>query len=169
MNDPGDRARASVRVNVGIDEAFRIFTEEIELWWRRGPAYRSGRGTGGVIALEPPAPDGTPGRVFESWVADGREHVVQTGTIETWEPPHRFVMRWRGANFVDADPDTHVEVKFDPSARGTLVTVTHTGWAQVRPDHPVRHGEPAALFIGRLARWWGALLHSLRVHGDPVR
>lgn len=168
MNASADRARASVRVDVDVDEAFRIFTEEIELWWRRGPAYRAGRGTGGVIALEPPGPDGAPGRVFESWVADGRERVVQTGVIERWDPPRGFTMRWRGVNFIDADPDTHVEVAFEPGARGTLVTVTHTGWAQIRADHPVRHGEPEAVFIGRLARWWGDLLQSLRARGSEV-
>jgi hypothetical protein len=44
---------SSVVVGVPPDVAFRIFTEEIDLWWRRGLKYRVA-GTGpGSIHLEP--------------------------------------------------------------------------------------------------------------------
>ena len=36
----GDSARATVYVAVPPPRAFAIFTEEIDAWWRRGPAYR---------------------------------------------------------------------------------------------------------------------------------
>jgi hypothetical protein len=36
----GDQARASVGVAVPPEEAFDIFTREIDLWWRRGPRFR---------------------------------------------------------------------------------------------------------------------------------
>ena len=32
----GDRARVSVAVAVDAPTAFAIFTQEIDLWWRRG-------------------------------------------------------------------------------------------------------------------------------------
>ena len=40
MSTAGDRARVSVLVRVPPEQAFRVFTEEIDAWWRRGPEYR---------------------------------------------------------------------------------------------------------------------------------
>jgi len=54
-----------------------------------------------------------------------------------------------------------------PSPSGTLVTVTHRGFASLRPDHPVRHGEEVPAFIRMMALWWGDLLTSLREHVAP--
>ena len=53
MNNPmaGDRARVTVGVALPLEQAFRIFTEEIELWWRRGPRFRCAPGDAGLIAL----------------------------------------------------------------------------------------------------------------------
>jgi len=42
--------------------------------------------------------------------------------------------------------------------------LVHSGFASLRPDHPVRHGEEAAVFVGRLGMWWSELLTALRVH-----
>jgi hypothetical protein len=44
------------------------------------------------------------------------------------------------------------------------VTVTHRGWASLRPDHPVRHGHEVPAFIRMMGLWWGDLLTSLREH-----
>jgi len=46
----------------------------------------------------------------------------------------------------------------------TQVVLVHRGFAALRSDHAVRHGEPSDVFIGRLGRWWGSLLSSLREH-----
>ena len=43
------------------------------------------------------------------------------------------------------------------------MTVTHRGWASLRPDHPARHGQDVAAFIRTMGLWWGELLTSLRV------
>jgi len=91
---PGDRARASVGVAVPPAQAFRIFTEEIELWWRRGPRFRYSRGDAGLIALEPRVG----GRVFESFTVDGAPHVVEIGRIRVWQPPQRLLFDWQVAN-----------------------------------------------------------------------
>ena len=56
------------------------------------------------------------------------------------------VLTDRGANFVPEEK-TQVDVSFEPSASGTLVTVRHSGWRQVRPDHPARHGLDVPVFI----------------------
>lgn len=153
----GDRARASVQVAVPRDEAFRIFTEEIDRWWRRGLAYRVMKGDGGVLCLE----GFVGGRLFESFEGPGGPRVVPTGTVTAWEPPGRFAFEWRAVNFAP-DEKTEVEVTFEPRGEGTLVTVTHRGWDAIRGDHPVRHGKDVAGFLRMKALWWGALLGSLR-------
>jgi len=46
---PGDQARVTVTVAVPPGEAFRIFTQEIDQWWRRGPRFRNTRGDRGML------------------------------------------------------------------------------------------------------------------------
>jgi len=157
---PGDRARASVLVGVAPADAFRVFTEEIDRWWRRGYAYRVAGTRRGIIHLEPKAG----GRLFESFDDDsGRPCVVETGRITEWAPPSRLVFEWRAANFA-AGEKTEVEVVFQPRPRGTLVTLTHRGWSAIRPDHPARHGKETAAFVRMMGMWWGDLLSALREH-----
>jgi uncharacterized protein YndB with AHSA1/START domain len=166
MNDtattptPGDRARAMVGVAVAPDAAFRLFTEQMGLWWRRGQRYRMAPGDRGLVAMEA----GVGGRVFESWVGDdGRELVREIGRVTAWEPPQRLVFSWRAVNFAPGEV-TEVEVLFVPTASGgTQVSVEHRGWAAVRADHPVRHGQAVPAFIRGMGMWWGDLLTSLRL------
>ncbi len=42
MSEPvvQDRARVSVFVAVTPEDAFDVFTNEIDLWWREGPRFR---------------------------------------------------------------------------------------------------------------------------------
>lgn len=155
---PGDRARVTVGVAVPPAQAFRVFTEEIELWWRRGPRFRNAPGDSGLIALEPHQG----GRVFESYTVDAVERVVEIGRIRVWDPPRRLLFDWRASNFAPAE-HTEVEVLFEPTAGGTRVTVTHSGWAAIRADHPVRHGLGGPEFSREIGLWWGGLLSSWRV------
>ena len=154
-----DQARVTVLVRVPLALAFQIFTEDIDLWWRRGLKYRvSGKGRG-ILHLEPRAG----GRLFESIESDGATRVVETGCVTIWEPPSRLVFEWRAVNFAPSEK-TEVEVTFAPSPSGTLVTVQHRGWSAIRPDHPVRHGEDVPAFLRTMGLWWGDLLTSLREH-----
>jgi uncharacterized protein YndB with AHSA1/START domain len=156
---PGDQARVSVLVKVTPEVAFQVFTEEIDRWWRRGLRYRvSGKGRG-VVHLEPRVG----GRLFESIESKGGTRVVESGRVTAWEPPSRLVFEWRAVNFAPGEA-TEVEVQFDPSPSGTLVTVTHRGWAAIRPDHPARHGLAVPAFIRMMGLWWGDLMSSLREH-----
>jgi uncharacterized protein YndB with AHSA1/START domain len=161
---PGDQARASVFVAVSPPEAFRVFTEEIDLWWRRGSAYRVAGKHRGIIHLEPRVG----GRLFESFDAGGEPHVFEAGQITVWSPPRRLVFEWRAANFAPTEL-TEVEVTFEPRNHGTYVTVTHRGWSKIRPDHPVRHGLEVPAFVGMMARWWGQQLAALREHATGER
>lgn len=163
MTVPGDQASVSVLVRVPPDEAFRVFTEEIDRWWRHGRAYRIAKDRS-VVHLEPRLG----GRLFEAFGEGPSARVLETGKITAWEPPGRFVLDWRAANF-KAGEKTEVEVVFAPSPSGTLVTVKHRGWSNIRPDHPARHKQEVVAFIGNLGLWWGAQMSSLRELAEPPR
>lgn len=151
----GDQVRATVTVALPPTEAFAIFTQQIDLWWRRGPKYRHLGGERALIAIEPHVG----GRVFESLGDQGP--VQEIGRVLAWQPPSRLVFEWRNATFAPAER-TEVEVGFEPAGSGTRVTVTHRGWAAIRADHPARHGQARATFLRSLGLWWGEQLSSLR-------
>jgi hypothetical protein len=152
-----DKATASVTVTANPAEAFRMFTEETDLWWRRGVRFRiAGRNPGSVM-FEARAG----GRLLETFEAGSETRVVEMGKITAWYPPRRFCFDWRGGNFAEGEK-TEVEVLFQPTGNNTYVTVNHRGWASLRPDHPARHGEDGTAFIRRTAMWWGEQLTALR-------
>lgn len=155
---PGDQARVSVKLNLSPELSFRAFTEDINQWWRRGLRYRVASGNRGIICLEP----GLGGRLYESIEDETGLRMIETGRVTVWEPPARLVFDWRAVNFA-SDEQTEVEVSFVASGTGTLVTVTHRGWASIRPDHPARHGQEVQVFIRTMGLWWSDLLTSLRV------
>jgi uncharacterized protein YndB with AHSA1/START domain len=152
----GDSARVTTFVAVTPDDAFAVFTDEIDLWWRRGPAYRIAGKNPGTFHLEPKLG----GRIFEQY-GDAGTAVHEVGTITAWEPPHRLVFEWRGVNFVPGESTT-VEVLFETSGEGTRVTLEHRGWTTIRGDHPVRHGKDVPAFLRDIGMWWAGLLTSLR-------
>src|SRR5690349_13038377 len=107
MNEPvprGDRATVSVLVRVPPAEAFRIFTEEIDSWWRGGLKYRIGKQRS-VVHLEPKLG----GRLFESFETGAGSKVKETGRVTCFEPPLRLVLEWRAVNFAPSEK-TEVEV-----------------------------------------------------------
>jgi hypothetical protein len=69
-----------------------------------------------------------------------------------------------------AHEHTEVEVLFRAVGSGTHVTVVHRGWAAIRSDHPVRHGQPVPAFIRMMGLWWGEQLGTLRLRavGGPI-
>jgi uncharacterized protein YndB with AHSA1/START domain len=163
MSEPGtsgDRARVSVLVKVPPAEAFRIFTEEIDSWWRGGLRYRLGKQRS-VVHLE--AKLG--GRLFESFETGAGPKLKETGRVTCFEPPARLVLEWRAVNFAPEEK-TEVEVLFEPSPSGTLVSVCHRGWSKIRGDHPVRHGQAPPAFLRSMGSWWGDLMTSLRERAE---
>ena len=106
----------AVSVSVGVDPAaaFTAFTEELDLWWVRGPInyFDAARAIG--MKCEP----GVGGRLLEVYdeaTGEGRE----LGRITVWEPGRRLA--WTSS--VD---DVEIDVRFVPGATGTDVTVEAT-------------------------------------------
>lgn len=153
----GDQVKVEVRVKVPRERAFALFTTEIDLWWRRSPRFRNGTGARAIICIEAKVD----GRVFESWSDGTAEHAFEIGRVTRWDPPSALAFTWRNANFADGEV-THVEILFTGDGDSTLVTVVHRGWAALRPDHPARHGAPAAAFQRSLGQWWGDQLTAFR-------
>ena len=103
----------AVSVSVGVDPA-TAFTEELDLWWVRGPInyFDAARAIG--MKCEP----GVGGRLLEVYdeaTGEGRE----LGRITVWEPGRRLA--WTSS--VD---DVQIDVRFVPGATGTDVTVEAT-------------------------------------------
>ena len=162
----GDRVSASVFVDAPPAVAFEVFTEQIDGWWRHGLKFRNGARSLSVLHLEPRLG----GRLFETISAPGSDesHVVQTGTVTGWNPPHALKIEWRGVNFAPHEATT-VSVSFEPRHDGTQVTLVHAGFAALPPDHPVRHGQPVPRFIAGMGLWWSDQMTSLRMIVDANR
>jgi uncharacterized protein YndB with AHSA1/START domain len=90
----------------------------------------------------------SPERVYAAWI-DGGEHSEFTGgeaiidarvggKHSAWsgyiegaflglDPGKQLVMTWRTTEFDEADPDSHLVVRFVPDGGGTRVEIEHTG------------------------------------------
>jgi uncharacterized glyoxalase superfamily protein PhnB/uncharacterized protein YndB with AHSA1/START domain len=110
-------SQTSVRVSVEVPTdpatAFRVFTEEIDAWWQRGPINFYDGGRAAAKRIEP----GVGGRYLEIY-DEAASDVLVTATITAWEPPGRFVSR-------SAFDDTETEITFRPTddGAGTVVTI----------------------------------------------
>lgn len=150
----GDKVRVQTFVRVPPDEAFDVFTGEIDAWWRRSPRFRLGTRQGSTVRFEGEAG----GRLVEA-LDSGEEWVI--GKILAWERGSRLCFEWRAVKFAPHEV-TEVEVLFEPGEGGTRVTLEHRGWAKIPADHVVRHGNTGAEFIAWMGLWWGDLATSFR-------
>jgi uncharacterized glyoxalase superfamily protein PhnB len=113
MSEPRSRESA-VEVRADPETAFTAFTEEIDLWWVRGPinAYDSGR------LVEMRCEPGVGGRILEVYDAASGEG-LELARITAWEPGERVA--WQSS--LD---DVSIDVRFEPTAAGTLVRLEAT-------------------------------------------
>jgi uncharacterized protein YndB with AHSA1/START domain len=148
-----------VFVRVAQDDAFDVFTREIDQWWRQGPKYRVAGRRRGRLFFE----CSLGGRLYETFDADAGSQTAEVGKVTRWDPPRHFALEWRGVNFKPHEK-TLVEVTFEPSGEGTLVTVRHSGWSVLPEDHPARHGLVGPAFSRMIGLWWGDLMSALREH-----
>ncbi|HEY0136479.1 MAG TPA: SRPBCC domain-containing protein [Nannocystis sp.] len=146
-----DRVEVTTLVAVDPETAFTVFTEELDLWWRYGPRYRT-QGDRSMLRMEA----GVGGRLLEY---GGVEPVV-LGEVLVWDPARRLVLQWR-RGFADGE-GTEVEVRFIVEGAGTRVTIEHRGWDRVPEGHRARQGLVGHAFEAATGLWWGDLLVSLR-------
>jgi uncharacterized glyoxalase superfamily protein PhnB len=117
MTTPHDQPRtvaSEVTVSVDPKTAFTAFTDEIDLWWLRGPInfWNGARAVG--MRCEP----GIGGRLLELYSEDGSD-ALELGRITQWQPGE--LVAWDSS--VD---DVAIEVRFEPVTSGTRVSVTAT-------------------------------------------
>ena len=139
-----DSVSASVEVALEPMNAFAVFTEEINRWWRPGPINWNDSARAVGIHIEP----GVGGRwieVYDEATGEGFE----CGRITVWEPGIRFVFLYRDAGHtID---DTEVEVSFEEIDGGTRVTLEHRGWDKVVSNIAIQKRE--------IKRWgWANIL-----------
>lgn len=150
----GRTVSSEVTVDVDPRTAFAVFTEEIDLWWVRGPInfHDAARAIG--MRCEP----GIGGRLLELYTEDASDALV-LGRITEWQPGRRLA--WDSG--VD---DVRVEVRFEAVADGTTVTVTAT-----IPAGGADHGGTAWVRVvpGWLGAWTGRRDTAARAPSDTSR
>jgi len=125
----------SVEVPVTPAQAFELWTDGINRWWRKGTYYWNDRHRARGLRFEP-YPGGRFIEVYDETTGEG----LEIGRISVWEPGRRLVYSWREAGW-RPEEKTEVEVVFEPTAAGgTRVTVTHSGWETVSDSARRREG-----------------------------
>lgn len=99
---------------------------------------------------------GTPEALYNAWL-DSQEHSSMTGSpakvsdavgepFEAWDGyiqgmnqelsyPDRIVQSWRTTEFEASDPDSILEVSFEPVGGGTRIRIRHSGL----PEHGMQY------------------------------
>jgi uncharacterized protein YndB with AHSA1/START domain len=122
MQETSERAvEKSVTVNVPVERAFEVFTDEIATWWPlRTHAVDTERSEAVIMESR------VGGRLFER-APSGEEHIW--GTVVVWEPPSRIVYSWHPGRGEETAQE--VEVTFAPEGDATRVEIRHTGWEKL--------------------------------------
>jgi uncharacterized glyoxalase superfamily protein PhnB len=138
MTANADAREVSSTVEVPIDPtiAFKAFTEELDLWWVRGPINHWDGGRMRCKRIEP----GVGGRVLEVY-DDELGDMLELARITAWEPGRRMV--WESS--LD---DVQTEILFEPSGDGTIVRVI----ARIRSGGVDRGG---TTWVRVVPKWFG--------------
>jgi uncharacterized glyoxalase superfamily protein PhnB len=133
MSEPRTR-ESTVEVSADPQTAFTAFTDELDLWWVRGPinAYDSGR------LVEMRCEPGVGGRILEVYEGDA----LELARITAWQPGERLA--WKSS--LD---DVSIDVRFEPTEAGTLVRLEAT----VAEGGEDRGGSS---FVAVTPAWFGA-------------
>ncbi|HZU73862.1 MAG TPA: VOC family protein [Acidimicrobiales bacterium] len=136
-----DARTVSSEVEVGIDPdtAFTVFTDEMDLWWVRGPINFIGDG-GRVAAVR--CEPGVGGRILEIYDRPDGPDRLERARITVWEPGVR--LGWQSS--LD---DVATEVSFLATGGGTRVVVRHV----IPPDGTDRGGTAWSRVV---PPWFGA-------------
>jgi uncharacterized protein YndB with AHSA1/START domain len=118
-------------VPVPVERAYALFVEHIDRWWVRDRAPEA------IIRFE-----------GDQLVEATSEGAKVLATISAIEEPARIELAWEGPH---AQPGDTVEIRFEPEATATRVTVSH-----LRPAL-----QPNDVAVAVLGLWWGDLLSRL--------
>ena len=137
-------AVAEVVVDAPPEEAFALFTGEIGLWWRRDSRYWNDRRRARGLRIEP----FVGGRFVEVW-DEATGEGFEIGRVRAWEPGRRVAYSWRQADWPPGE-EMEIEVGFDPTAGGTLVTIEVRGWERLTGGAEIGrgYGEGAKELLG---------------------
>ncbi len=135
----------SIEVSLGVEDAFRVWTEKMDLWWPKHGHTRSGT-TATTLVMERWAG----GRLFER-TDQGQE--FEWGTVVVWEPPERLVYTW----FLGADETrpTEIEVRFAAEGLETTRILVEQRMLRLEPSHWDRRAPG-------FRRAWDEVLHAFR-------
>ena len=154
MSAATDSVIVTTVVTVDPTTAFRVFTEEVDAWWKRGPRYRHIDDPASTMRFEPRVG----GRLLEVH-ATGSGEAYERGRVLVWQPGGRLVYETAGR---DMTRPTEVEIRFEAVDAGTRVTVEQRGFDAIPADAPVRHGLAEPAFIAMMGSWWADLLAAHR-------
>ena len=108
---------------------------------------------------------------FTAW-----EGYISGKTLEK-EPFSRIVQAWRTTEFLESDPDSTVEILFDPQGEGTMVTVRHSnlpsgqeeshrqGWEQHYFEPMVEYAKSARAKLNQAGH---AMSDAAEAAGDAI-
>jgi uncharacterized protein YndB with AHSA1/START domain len=117
-----DRIEKSIGLNAPVSRVWRALVDYREFgeWFR--------------VKLDAPF---EPGKLAQGLITySGYEHVVWRATIKTMEPERLFSFTWHpyaidSSIDYDAEPPTLVEFRLEPTATGTLLRITETGFDKI--------------------------------------
>lgn len=149
-----DRVRVTAVIPGSPERVFRLFTEDVDRWWRRGPRFRFGR-RDGTLRFE----GGVGGRLVEDFGPE--EPPFEVGVVEAWEPGVLLRFGYRARSFAPGE-STWVQVSFEAHPGGTRVVLVHGGWDGFAAEHPVRHRLDPSSFDAMIGLMWADQMGSLR-------
>ena len=129
----------SVRLPLGLEEAFELFTAGVGTWWPAATHSIHGDAVAEVV-LEPRVG----GELYERTTSGDK---ARWATVTAWEPPYRLVLEWQ---VNPASPPTLVTVAFAADGDGTRVDLEHSGWEA--------YGEDAATHAADYVTGWDVVL-----------
>jgi hypothetical protein len=143
---PPASVRVATTVAVAPDDAFEVFTAEIDAWYQRGPHNFADPARALGLRFDPFV-GGHLVEVYDGETGEGRV----MGRVLAWDPGVRLL-------FTDTH-QTEIEVWFEPDGDGkTRVTLEHRGFERLPDDEAF----VVARYGGQLlVKWYGAYLRAL--------
>ncbi len=127
MKSQPEPIRRSITVPCSVEQAFRVFTQEMSGWWPLDTHSRAAdEERAGVTAVEVEVEPRAGGQVLERLSSGER---LSWGRVLVWEPPARLVLAWKPNG--NPLPPTELELTFRHEGTGTRVQLEHRAWERL--------------------------------------